>query len=61
VGFFCVCGSSSDMCLEFCHLLFLPWVDQSSAHVGERCGDVCGWVAHGIVVSVGKSEDAEVD
>ena len=61
VSFVCVCSSSGDASLEFLHLLFLPWINEWSSHVGEHCGDVSGWVAHRIVVPIGELVDAEID
>ena len=56
-----ICGTSGDASLEFFHLLFLPWIDEWSPHVGKCCGNAGGWVAHRIVVPIGEFVDAEID
>jgi len=61
VDFFGVCNSSGDVGLEFSHLFLFPWLHHISLHVGKCGGDPCGWVAHGLVLSIGKSEDAKCD
>jgi len=59
VDFFSVRCSSCDASLELGHLLFFPGLHHISLHVGERGGDMCGWVAHSFILSVGKFEDAK--
>jgi len=59
VDFLSVCCFSCDVSLKLGHLLFFPRFHHVSLHVGERSGDMCGWVAHGLVLSIGESKDAK--
>jgi len=59
VDFFGVRCSSCNASLELGHLLFFPRLHHVSLYVGERGGDTRGWVAHGLVLSIGESKDAK--
>jgi len=59
--FICFVHSSSKTCLEFDHLSFLPWFHHVSLHEGKTGGDMCGWVAHGFILSIGEVVDGKCD
>jgi len=61
VDFFSISCSSCDVCFKLGHLFFFPRLHHASLHVGKCGGDLCSWVAHGLILSICQSKDAECD